>query len=141
MSDRCCRRRLSWFWEAGRTIGLLSRNGEEVQSSAPPGPVVDLTVRSSRNLSLSLIRRIFGSSHRPQADLRSAPGANLIILPLLHSLLRLRLVCVDGDVQWTLKWVTKGPNLPLTSADGGVGGGEGTGDRDSPLRETHLGIS
>lgn len=77
MSDCCCRRRLSRFWEAVRTIGLLSRNGEKAQSSTHPGPVV----------SLSLIRRILGSSHRPQADLRSVPGANLIILPLLHPLL------------------------------------------------------
>lgn len=139
MSDRCCRRYLSHFWEAGRTIGLLLRNGEAAQSSAHPGPVVDLIARSTQNLSLSLIRRILGSSHRPQADLRSAPGANLIILPLLHPLLRLRLVRVDGDIQWTLKWVTRGPNLPSTSADGG--GGERTGDRDGPLRETHLGMS
>lgn len=139
MSDRCCRRRLSRFWEAGRTIGLLSRNSEGAQSSAHPGPVVDLIARSNRNLSLSLIRRILGSSHRPHADLRSAPGANLIMLPLLRPLLRLRLVRVDGDIQWTLKWVTKRPNLPLTSADGG--GGVRTGDRDGPLRETHLGMS
>lgn len=74
------------FHASGRLAGQLGYcRGTAKEPKAPP--TLDLIARSNRNLSLSLIRRILGSSHRPQADLRSAPGANLIILPLLHPLL------------------------------------------------------